>query len=101
MVTSQPRSDLPQGGGGEGGYIKRVTGDEREDEMDQNLQLVSSLITRLTLFSICCVKSLYSLNDKNYFSFVMTRVNTVTIIMIVRREKERTRLLADILFSFH
>ena len=35
----------PSGGGGggksggapEGGYIKRVTGDEREEEMDQNL----------------------------------------------------------------
>ncbi len=37
-ITSQP------GGGNkgtpEGGYITRVTGDEREDEMDQNLRLV-------------------------------------------------------------
>lgn len=44
-MTSQPRSGAQGGGGGgggggEGGYIKRVTGDEREDEMDKNLQLV-------------------------------------------------------------
>jgi hypothetical protein len=37
-VTSQPR----RGGGGdnEGGYVKRITGDEREDEMDDNLRQV-------------------------------------------------------------
>ena len=35
VVTSQPRQ--VGGSGGQGGYIKRVTGDEREDEMDQNL----------------------------------------------------------------
>lgn len=96
MVTSQPRSEPPRGGGGgEGGYIKRVTGDEREDEMDQNLQLVFSLMTQFTLFGICYVKGLYSLDAKNYFSFVMTHENTITIIKIARREKERTRLSAN------
>ena len=41
IINQQP---LSGGGGGgkkggapEGGYIKRVTGDEREEEMDQNL----------------------------------------------------------------
>ncbi len=34
-ITSQPGG---RGGGPpEGGYVKRVTGDEREDEMDENL----------------------------------------------------------------
>lgn len=35
-VTSQPQGGQ-RGGAPEGGYIKRVTGDEREDEMDENL----------------------------------------------------------------
>ncbi|XP_003388483.1 PREDICTED: synaptosomal-associated protein 25-A-like [Amphimedon queenslandica] len=49
VVTSQPRTDAPRGGGGggEGGYIKRVTGDEREDEMDQNLQAVGNILDNL------------------------------------------------------
>ena len=40
LVTSQPLSD--EGAANEGGqnvqYIKRITGDEREEQMEQNLQ---------------------------------------------------------------
>ena len=37
-ITSQPGGQGGnKGGNPEGGYIKRITGDEREDEMDQNL----------------------------------------------------------------
>jgi hypothetical protein len=45
VVTSQPR----RGGGGdnEGGYVKRITGDEREDEMDDNLRAVGNILDNL------------------------------------------------------
>ena len=38
-VTSQP-SGGPSGSGGQGGggYVKRITNDDREDQMEQNLQ---------------------------------------------------------------
>ena len=34
-VTEQPRRNKR---GGDGGYVQRVTNDEREDEMDENLE---------------------------------------------------------------
>ena len=36
-VTEQPRRSNKSGGGG-GNYIERVTNDQREDEMEENLQ---------------------------------------------------------------
>ena len=51
IINQQP---LSGGGGGgqkggapEGGYIKRVTGDEREEEMDQNLTAVGGILDNL------------------------------------------------------
>jgi len=39
IVSEQPRrSNNKSGGGGGGKYINRVTHDEREDEMEENLQ---------------------------------------------------------------
>ena len=35
-VTDQPRRN--KRGGGNGGYVQRVTNDAREDEMDENLE---------------------------------------------------------------
>ena len=35
-VTEQPRRN--KRGDGSGGYVQRVTNDEREDEMDENLE---------------------------------------------------------------
>jgi len=37
IVTEQPRRGNKSGGGG-GNYIQRVTQDQREDEMEENLQ---------------------------------------------------------------
>ena len=39
VVTDQPRHNKGRGaGGGSGEYIQRVTNDEREDEMNENLE---------------------------------------------------------------
>ena len=35
LITDQPRQSGHSNG--QGGYIKRVTGDKREDEIDENL----------------------------------------------------------------
>ncbi|XP_075701078.1 synaptosomal-associated protein 23 isoform X2 [Rhinoderma darwinii] len=50
VVSKQPRqvNGQPQSGGGQsGGYIKKVTNDAREDEMDENLQQVGNILGNL------------------------------------------------------
>ncbi|KAM4014259.1 synaptosomal-associated protein 23-like isoform 2-T5 [Anomaloglossus baeobatrachus] len=50
VVSKQPRQvngQQPSGAGQSGGYIKKVTNDAREDEMDENLQQVGSIIGNL------------------------------------------------------
>jgi hypothetical protein len=43
-VTAQPAA-----GGGSGGYVKRITNDAREDEMDANIGAVSSILGELKM----------------------------------------------------
>ncbi|KAM3920196.1 synaptosomal-associated protein 23 isoform 1-T2 [Leptodactylus fuscus] len=51
VISKQPRQvngqPQPSGAGQSGGYIKRVTNDAREDEMDENLQQVGSILGNL------------------------------------------------------
>ncbi|XP_065882568.1 synaptosomal-associated protein 23-like [Dysidea avara] len=46
IVTEQPRRGNRSGGDG-GNYVQRVTNDEREDEMDKNLQVVGHVLGNL------------------------------------------------------
>ncbi|XP_075048936.1 synaptosomal-associated protein 23 [Mixophyes fleayi] len=50
VVSKQPHqvNGQPQSGAGQsGGYVKRITNDAREDEMDENLQQVGSILGNL------------------------------------------------------
>ncbi|XP_065175072.1 synaptosomal-associated protein 23-like [Sycon ciliatum] len=54
VVSSQPRSGGPSGSGrgsgaqqSQGGNIQRITNDAREDEMDENMDLVSNAVSNL------------------------------------------------------
>lgn len=46
-ITSEPKVRTPGEGMPSGGYISRVTNDAREEEMDENLQIVSSYLGNL------------------------------------------------------
>ncbi|XP_073494905.1 synaptosomal-associated protein 23 [Phyllobates terribilis] len=50
VVSKQPRQvngQQPSGAGQSGGYVKKITNDAREDEMDENLQQVGNIIGNL------------------------------------------------------
>jgi len=47
VITEQPRHGNRSGGDG-GNYIQRVTNDEREDEMEENLQWANVLVIKVT-----------------------------------------------------
>ena len=55
VVSDQPRitvGDPGAMGGGGGGYVTKITNDAREDEMDENVQQVSSMVGNLRNMAI-------------------------------------------------
>lgn len=48
VVNSQPpKGTVPDSGNGKGQYIKRITNDAREDEMEENMQAVGNVLGNL------------------------------------------------------
>ncbi|VDM46508.1 unnamed protein product [Toxocara canis] len=53
VISDQPRITVGESGmGPQGGYITRITNDAREDEMDENIQQVSTMVGNLRNMAI-------------------------------------------------
>jgi len=65
VITQQPGSSQNnKGGAPSGGYIQRITGDDREDEMDENLGQVANIVGNLKSMAIDMGTELESQNKQ-------------------------------------
>ena len=63
-ITNEPKSRVAGEGMPTGGYITRVTNDGREDEMDDNLQLVGSYLGNLKNIALDMNETLATQNNQ-------------------------------------
>ncbi|CAJ0929937.1 unnamed protein product [Ranitomeya imitator] len=88
VVSKQPRQvngQQPSGAGQSGGYIKKVTNDAREDEMDENLQQVGNIIGNLKSMALDMGNEIDSQNK------MIDRINEKAITNKDRIDEANTR----------
>ncbi|XP_073442433.1 synaptosomal-associated protein 23 isoform X2 [Dendrobates tinctorius] len=88
VVSKQPRQvngQQPSGAAQSGGYIKKVTNDAREDEMDENLHQVGNIIGNLKNMAIDMGNEIDSQNK------VIDRINEKAITNKDRIDEANTR----------
>ncbi|XP_077120386.1 synaptosomal-associated protein 23 [Ranitomeya variabilis] len=88
VVSKQPRQvngQQPSGAGQSGGYIKKVTNDAREDEMDENLHQVGNIIGNLKSMALDMGNEIDSQNK------MIDRINEKAITNKDRIDEANTR----------